>query len=170
VLALYVAFLFAVLGSACIFRLFGTFALVAEIGTKMLAGLTIATFYFRYWHKVWESHKGHNESVIDRDNARYDFLNGFNMEENEVKKKAGKQYSNPAVMGIVYLIAPMGVGIGMILFRSQQHNLAFGLMATLSFPVALGFLKPFTSLFYIYHKLIDYEKRIGKPIINGFNE
>lgn len=89
------------------------------------------------------------------------------MDENAIRKKKEKQYSNPAVVSLAYLIAPIGVGIGMLLFRKQQLTLGFALMATLCILVSFGILKPFASGFYIYRKLVNYEKQLGKPIING---
>lgn len=171
ILILLIAYFFASIGFASIFRLFGKSGLLILLSVLMPASVVVCIRYFKYWEKVWESHRFHNEeTVLDLKNGRYDFVRNFDMDESILKKKKQRQYSNPAIMSIIYMIAPLGVGLGMILHRSEQFTFTFALLAALSIPASLGFLKPFAASLLMYRKLSFYEKQIGKPIINGLLE
>lgn len=166
-----IPYFFSISGLACIYRIFGKSGLLILLSVLIPVSVVVCIRYFKYWEKVWESHRFHNEeTVLDLKNGRYDFVRNFDMDESILKKKKQRQYSNPAIMSIIYMIAPLGVGLGMILHRSEQFTFTFALLAALSIPASLGFLKPFAASLLMYRKLSFYEKQIGKPIINGLLE
>ncbi len=164
-------YFFGVIASACVFRLFGTIGLFIQSAFLMLTGIFLCNRYFKYYDIVWESHKYHNENVIlDQENGRYDFLNNFNMDEGKVKSQKGKYYSNAALISLIYLISPAGVGIGLIFSKNGNYLIPIIICWILSVPTTLGFIKPVMAGFYIYRKLSYFEKKLGKPIINGLLE
>lgn len=161
-------YFFLSISSACVFQLFGPYGIVIQILIGCFMGYYVSSCCYKYWDKVWESHRSYNENeAIDLKNGRYDLSNNFNMDERIVKGGINKKYSNPALMSLVVSISPMGVGIGMMLYRGQQFTVASVLVGSLGFITAFGILKYSCAIFYMYRKLAYYEKQIGKPIING---
>jgi hypothetical protein len=159
---------FAASSSACIFRFFGINALIIQNLILIIASIFFCRYYYCYWNKVWESHKRHNETVaIDLENGRHDFLNNFDMNEDEVKKSKTKKLSNPAMINLAISIAPVGVAISFIFSKNNDHKTPLIIFWVLSIPLILGWLKMVMAGFYYFKKLSYYEKKIGKPIING---
>ncbi len=162
---------FAVLASASVFRFFGALGLIIQSVVLLLTSVFLSTHYYKYYGKVWESHDYHNEEVVlDQENARYDFLNHFNLDESKLIKKTGKGYSNPFFISLISFIAPLSVAGGIILSRNGMGVLVIVIGWVLSAPVSLGFIKPLMGNFYNYRKLAYFEKKLGKPIINGLIE
>jgi hypothetical protein len=158
---------FLTLASACCYRFFGTRGLLLQEPLLFVAGLFICRYYFRHWSKVWESHRNHNENIaIDLINGRFDFLNSFDMSEGSIKKNRRKM-SNPAIMNLVLIFAPMGVSISMIFAKHRDYSTPLSIAWILSIPVSLGWLKMVMGVYFNFKKISYYEKKIGKPIING---
>ena len=167
---LFVYFL-AVLASACVFRLFGNIGLVINSIFITISGIFFHHNYYKHWDDVWNSHSFYNENTaIDQENARFDYLNGFNIDESKVNKEAGKKGSNPALVALISSIAPIGVGIGLIFSKFNMHKFIFIIIWIGANYTILGFTKGIAAYFYNYRKLAYFEKKLGKPIINGLLE
>ena len=166
-----VMYFFAVLSSACVFRIFGTNGLFIQSTFLIATGIFLCKHYFKYYDTVWESHKYHNENVVlDQENGRFDFLNNFNMDESKVKGKKSKYYYNSALISLVYLISPVGGAVALIFSKGGNYTIPIIIGWILSIPVTLGLIKPVMGGFYNYRKLAFFEKKLGKPIINGLIE
>lgn len=162
----YLVYCFLAMASTCIFRLFGINGLVVGVIAIAITSVVIVIKCTKYWNDVWESHRENNEnSVLDLVNARYDYLNPFNMDEHKVKKKSGKQDSNLAIPTIISICAPIGASIGLMLSGKSQIMDVLVVGGSLTF--GLYVLKSVSHSFFLYRKLAYYEKKIGKQIING---
>lgn len=159
---------FIVISSACAYRFYGFPGVLIQNSLLLSAGIPISIYYFRYWNKVWESHRKHNETVVlDLENGRYDFLNNFDMSEDKVTKNQKKKLSGPSLANIVITSASIGSAIPVIFSKSGDYTIPIIIAWVLSIPFILGWLKVVVAIFYNYRKLAYYEKKIGKPIING---
>jgi len=168
---LLITYFFAVLASAAIFRLFGIIGLIIQSICLLVTITFLCIHYFKYYGKIWESHKYHNENVVlDQENGRYDFLNNFNMDESKVKGKKDKNYSNAALISLIYLISPVGGSVALIFSKGGNYTIPIIIGWILSIPVTFGLIKPVMGGFYNYRKLAFFEKKLGKPIINGLIE
>ncbi len=167
VLALFL-YSFTVLASACVFRLFGIIGLFIQSTFLIVTGIFLCRHYYRYYGHVWDSHCYHNENtVLDQKNGRYDFLNNFNMDEYNIKKKSGEKYSNAALTSIIYMVSPIGGGIAIIFSKGHDYTIPIIIGWVLSVLASLGFTKIVAGGFFMYRKLAYFEKKLGKPIING---
>jgi len=156
-------FIFIILSSASVFRLFGSSALLIQ--NILLIAYVVLSFpyFFKYWTKVWDSHKYHNENVaLDLVNGRFDLLNNFDHSENKIGK-----YSNPALVNIALAISPVGGAITLLLTKHGDRTTPIIIVWLLSIPVILWGYKLVVGSFVDIIKLSHYEKLIGKPIING---
>lgn len=157
---------FIILSSACAFRFFGTIGVFVQSAFLLIAGVFLCRHYYIFFNKVWDSHKRHNETIVlDLKNGRYDFLNNFDMNEAKVKKTINQRLSNPAIMNIVAFISPVIVGSSLML--RGKPDIRIIIPWVLSIPFILGWLKVLVAVFYNFRKISYYEKKIGKPIING---
>jgi hypothetical protein len=162
------AYSFAVMASACAFRFLHYPGLIMQTAILLIIVTFICGNSYSYYGKVWASNKFHNENVVlDQENGRYDFLNNFNMDESELKKQSGKQYSNAALTSLICMVSPVGVGISLIFAKGNDYTIPLIIVWILSVPVSLGFAKIIMGIFYNYRKLAYFEKKLGKPIING---
>lgn len=155
---------FIIWSSACAFRLFGINALLVQNALLLLYACGFFQHYFKYWSKVWESHKDHNENVaLDLANGRYGFLNNFDMTENKKVK-----YSNPALMKMALAVSPIGGAITLLFTQHGDRTTPILICWLLSVPVILGGYKLVIVPVHHFFKISYYEKLIGKPIVNGF--
>lgn len=165
------AYFFAVMASACVYRLFGFTGIIIQSTFLIVSIIFLCRHYYKYFGRVWKSHKYHNENVVlDQENGRYDFLNNFNLDESKINRKKGKRYSNTALTSLIYLVSPVGGGISLIFSKDGDYTIPLIIGWFLSVPVTLGFTKIIMGAFYNYHKLAYFEKKLGKPIINGLLE
>ena len=165
---LLVPYFFAVLSSAAVFRFFGTSGLLIQSMFFIVTSVFLCIHYYKYYGKVWESHGYHNENtVLDQENGRYDFLNNFNMDEYKIKKKSGKKYSNTALTSLIYMVSPIGGGIAIIFSKGHDYTITIVIIWLLSVFTSQGFIKIVAGGLYMYRKLAYFEKKLGKPIING---
>lgn len=161
-IALFV-FYFGTMASACSYRIYSMYGLIITISLLVIIAIIIFTRSYPYWNTVWQSHINCNKlEILDLNNARYDFLNNFNMTEN--KKKEGKSLS---LIPILSSIIPVASGLGIILSKKDHITWILVLGMILCSFATLGFIKTLTGSFYNYRKLIYFEKKIKGSIING---
>jgi hypothetical protein len=159
---------FVTLSSACVYRFFGMHGILAQNLLLLATGSFLCRHYYHYWDGVWESHKRYNETVaLDLENGRYDFLNNFNMDTDKLNKGHKRGLSRAALRDVALTIAPIGVGISLLFAKGRGYAAPIAIMWVLSIPFILGFLKMVVGVFYGFRKLSYYEKKCGKPIING---
>ncbi len=159
---------FLIASDVCVYSFWSIPGLWIQNILVCIAGIILSRYYYLYWDQVWSSHETHNENVsLDLENGRYDFANRFVMSEDIVKHKKTKKYSNPALIGIAFTVAPIGVAIPLIFSKFGDHSIPLIVAWILSIPLILGWLKMVMAPFYLFRKLSSYEKKIGKPIING---
>lgn len=157
-----------IIADACCYRFFGTTGLLIQNLVLIPTGIFLCIHYYYYWSKVWDSHKKHNETVMmDLVNGRYDCLNNFNLDEKNDKKAKKQRPSIAALSGLALQIAPVGVVIGTLFSRHGNYSVPCAICWPLSFAVAIGCFKLIMAGFIHSSKLSQYEKKIGKPIING---
>lgn len=162
---------FVIISNACVFRFFGWHGFVLQNFLLFAIGFFFCRHYYHCWNRVWESHKKHNETtVLDLENGRYDFLNNFDMSEGVINKTRKWKLSNPPLFNLVFAIAPIGVAILLIFAKSKNYTTPIVILWILSVPFILFFLKLVVGVFLNFRKLSYYEKKIGKPIINGLLE
>ncbi len=159
---------FATISSVGLCSFFGLPGVLIQNLILFVAGMIVSRYYYIYWDRVWGSHEGHNKTIaLDLENGRYDFLNNFSMSEDKINNSNTQRYSNPALINIALTVAPIGVAIPLIFSKFGDHSIPLIIMWVLAVPCTMGFLKPVVGSFYNFKKLSYYEKKIGKPIING---
>lgn len=158
---------FIIMSSACIYRFYGISGLWIQNLILLAAGIFVCRYYYSYWDRVWISHENYNETIaLDLQNGRYDFLKNFDVSEDKINKSM-KKYSNQALVYIAATVAPIGAAIPLIFSKTGDYTTPLIIVWILSVPFILGWLKMVVAPFHLFKKLSYYERKIGKPIING---
>jgi hypothetical protein len=159
---------FIVVSDACIYRLAGMGSFYIQNSILFILCIFICRYYYGYWNRVWDGHEKHNETVVmDLENGRFDIVNNFNWSEDKVKKAKGPKYYNPAVMALIPALIPISVAIPIVFGKFGNRSAPIIIAWVLSFPMIFFFFKADMAAFLAVKKLFYYEKKIGKPIING---
>jgi hypothetical protein len=159
---------FLILSSAICFRFFGIKGLIIQETLLLITFIGFSIHYYPYWNLVWDSNKKHNENIaLDLENGRYDYLNMFDLDERKVEKKHKEKMSNPAIVRLVAWILPISPAATLIYIKHHSYTVPLAFCWILLFFFILGVLKSIIASFVTFKKVCFYEKKIGKPIING---
>ena len=159
-----VLYFFGFLANAPCYRLYGT---IGTFFSCLVLLLVTSIFFIRFlkeWNRLWLANDYHNTNVvIDQEKGRYDYANGFSFDE----KKGSHQKGTPTYMILIYLLAPVGVGIAQILSGTGATSLLFVFIWLGGSYTFVGFNKSLAYHYFTYRKLAYFEKQTGKKIING---
>jgi hypothetical protein len=168
---LFTTLLFVSLSSACVYRFFGILGLTIQSFSLLIACILICSYYYDYWYKIWKKHEKYNETeALDLEHGRFDIVSNFDWSEGKVKKVKGQNPQNPAIPAIVSIITPIGVSIPIIFGKFDDRTSPLIICWVFSLPAIFYLFKVDIGAFITVSKLFYYEKKIGKPIINGLLE